>query len=108
MMPAQLGPTAFGLYLMDVDSGTICVYRANPDNSKFHLMAARSFKYDRFVEDFNNDKPFPKEVQLIVENQRKREELRQKDEQPTVDQNPKPDPNLPDGPAAVAPDPLKP
>ena len=96
MMPAQLGPNAFGLYLMDVDSSTICVYKALPDNSHFRLMAARSFKYDRFLEDFNNDPLTPKEVQKIVEKQRTRTDLKDKDDQPTVDQSPKPDQNLPD------------
>jgi hypothetical protein len=98
MMPAQLGPTTFGLYLMDVDSSTICVYKALPDNNHFRLMAARSFKYDRFLEDFNNETLRPKEVQKIVEAQQQRVELQQKEDQPTVDQTPKPAENLPDPP----------
>jgi len=100
MMPAQLGPNTFGLYLMDVDSSTLCVYKANPDTSHFRLMAARSFKYDRFLEDFNNDPLTPKDVQKIVEKQRARTDLKGKDDQPTVDQSPKPDENLPDPPKA--------
>ena len=75
MMPAQLGPTAYGLYLMDADSQTITVYRALPDTSRFRLMAARSFRYDRFLEDVNNETPIPKEVQKLVEAQRQREAL---------------------------------
>ena len=47
------------LYLMDIDSETITVYRANPDSSRLKLMAARSFKYDRFLQDYNNDKLTP-------------------------------------------------
>ncbi len=96
MMPAQLGPNDFGLYLMDVDSSTICVYQAIPQSSRFRLMAARSFKYDRFLEDQNNDKPTPKQVQQLVENERQREALHAKDEAPTVPQTAKPDENLPD------------
>jgi hypothetical protein len=98
MMPAQLGPNTFGLYLMDVDSSTLCVYRAIPETSHFRLMAARSFKYDRFLEDFNNETLRPKEVQKIVEAQQQRLDLQQKDDQPTVDQNAKPSDNLPDVP----------
>jgi hypothetical protein len=98
MMPAQLGPMTFGLYLMDVDSGTICVYRAQPDGNRFTLMASRSFKYDRFLEDFNNDKPRPKDVQNLIEAQKQRDDLRSKDDQPTVDQAPKPSENLPEAP----------
>jgi hypothetical protein len=99
MMPAQLGPQVFGLYLMDVDSGTICVYRAIPDANRFRLMSTRSFKYDRFLEDFNGDSPRPREVQKLVEDQRQRQDLKSKEDMPTVDQQPKPDANLPDTPA---------
>jgi hypothetical protein len=98
MMPAQLGPSAFGLYLLDVDSGTICVYQANPEKSHFRLMAARSFKYDRFLEDLNNEHLTPREVQKLVEDQRTRTDLHQKDDQPTVDQTTRPDENTPDQP----------
>lgn len=98
MMPAQLGPSSYGLYLMDVDSSTICVYEAEPEKPRFHLMAARSFKYDRFLEDINNSAPTPKDVQGIVEKQRQRTGLKDKDDQATVDQHPKPDENLPDIP----------
>ena len=75
MMPAQLGPNTWGVYLMDADSQTITVYRAAPDSSRFRLMAARSFRYDRFLEDVNNDTPTPKEVQKLVEAQRQRDAL---------------------------------
>ena len=98
MMPAQLSPTTFGLYLMDVDSGTICVYKALPDNNHFKLMASRSFKYDRFLEDYNNETLRPKEVQKLVEAQQQRQDLQSKEGQPTVDQTTKPSENLPDTP----------
>lgn len=103
MMPAQLGPNTFGVYLMDVDSSTICVYKVSPDSSKIKLMATRSFQNDRFIPDFNNEKPLPREVQQMVEDQRKRQDLHQKDDVSTVDQAPKPDENLPDPAPAVAP-----
>jgi hypothetical protein len=103
MMPAQLGPMTSGLYLMDVDSGTICVYKALPESNRFTLMAARSFKYDRFLEDFNNDKPRPKDVQKLIEAQRLREDLTSKDDLPTVDLTTKPSDNLPDVPKPETP-----
>ena len=78
MMPAQLGPSAYGLYLLDVDSGTICVYKATPEKSLFRLMSARSFKYDRFLEDLNNEHLTPKEVQKLVEDLGKVERLMEK------------------------------
>jgi hypothetical protein len=102
MMPAQIGPNSYGLYLLDVDSSTICVYQALPDGQKFKFMASRSFKYDRFMEDFNNEGLRPKDIQKIVQNQQQRTDLHEKDDQPTVDQTTKPSENLPD-PAKNAP-----
>ena len=103
MMPAQLGPNSYGLYLMDVDSSTICVYRAEPDSSKLRFMASRSFKYDRFMEDFNTEGLRPKDVQKLVEQQQQRTGLQEKGDQPTVDQTTKPSENLPDTPKPDAP-----
>jgi hypothetical protein len=98
MMPAQLGNNAFGVYLMDVDSQTICVYRIVPETNRFHLVAARSFKNDRFLEDYNNEGLLPKDVQKMVLQQRQRQGLENQTSQPTVDQSPKPDENAPDAP----------
>jgi hypothetical protein len=98
MMPAQLGANAWGVYLMDVDSQTICVYRATPETNRFRLMAARSFKSDRFLEDYDNEGLLPKDVQKMVSNQRQRQNLENQTGQPTVDQTPKPDENAPDAP----------
>jgi len=75
MMPAQLGPNTFGLYLLDLDSQTITVYRTNPETSRLKLMAARTFRNDRFLMDLNNDAPAPKDVQKLVEQQRQREQI---------------------------------
>ncbi len=100
MAPAQLGPNSFGLYLMDVDAGTICVYKALPDTSRFRLMAARSFKNDRYLEDYDNEGLLPRDVQKVVSNQRQRQTLESQNGVPTVDQSPKPDENKPDAPVA--------
>jgi len=83
MAPAQLSPTTFGMYLLDLDSSTVCVYRVEA-NSRFRLIAARSFRHDRFVEDFNNEKPTPKEIQEWVEKQKQRNELKAETDRPTA------------------------
>lgn len=100
MAPAQLGPTTYGLYLMDVDAGTICVYKALPDTSRFRLMAARSFKNDRYLEDYDNEGILPRDVQKVISNQRQRQSLESQNGVPTVDQSVKPDENKPDAPPA--------
>jgi hypothetical protein len=89
-----------GFYIMDVDSGTVTVYRVSPENSRLRLMAARSFRNDRFLEDYNNDGITPRDVQKLVAQQHERVDLNKRTDQPTVDQSPKQtDENAPDAPA---------
>lgn len=75
MAPAQIGPRDFGCYLMDVDAGTISIYRVDAATSRMRLLSARSFRNDRLLEDFNNDSPTPREVQKLVQQQKTREEI---------------------------------
>jgi hypothetical protein len=86
MMPAQLGTNSWGVYLLDLDSSTIVVYKTDPVANRFKLMAARSWKSDRFLEDFNNESPTPKDVARMVDIQRQRMELRQADTLPAPTQ----------------------
>lgn len=72
MMPGRLGPRQWGVYLMDLDSNTLCVYEALPDTSRIKLMAVRNFQYDRFLTDMNNESPTPRQVKKLVEQQRLR------------------------------------
>ena len=96
LTPAQLGPNAFGAMLLDLDSSTITVYRYVAERNRFVLAAARSFKHDRFLEDYNNEGLKPAEVQKLVEEQRIRTKHKSTDDQPTVDPTPRPDENKPD------------
>lgn len=72
MMPGQLGPQQYGVFLMDLDSGTLCVYETLPDRARLRLVAARNFQYDRFLKDFNNESPTPHQVKRLVMQQRQR------------------------------------
>lgn len=66
----KVTPETYGLYLIDLKQSTICVYQYLPASRKLRLMAARSFAFDRLLEDFNNEKPTPREVKKLVEQQR--------------------------------------
>jgi len=69
----QLGPKNYGLFMMDVDTGTLwCYEMARGGNGEFQLqlVAARSWIFDRFLEEFNVAKPTPSEVQMMVRQQR--------------------------------------
>ena len=66
----QLSKTAYGLFMMDVDSSTIWCYEYVPQSRRLRLVAARSWHFDRYLEEFNVDAPTPAEVAQLVEKQR--------------------------------------
>jgi hypothetical protein len=68
VMPAQMQTNVWGAYLLDVDNKTICLYQFFPGEKKLRLTAARSYRYDTRLENFNTDMP-PREVKALVERQ---------------------------------------
>ncbi len=68
----QIDHNRFGLFMLDVDQGTIWCYEI--DNAggtrKLRLIAARTFIYDRYLKDFNCDEPSFRMVQKLVAQQR--------------------------------------
>src|SRR3954471_18753468 len=68
IMPAQMQDRVWGCYLLDVDSKTICAYQFYPGEKKLRLTAARSYKWDTRLENFNTDIS-PKEVKALIDRQ---------------------------------------
>ena len=68
IMPAQMQMNVWGAYLLDVDNKTICAYQFYPGEKKLRLTAARSYKWDTRLENFNTDIP-PKEVKALIDRQ---------------------------------------
>lgn len=67
IMPAQFANNLWGCYLMDVDAQTLCAYMYYPGERQLRLAAARSFKYDRHLGNYNTANPSPNEVKELVE-----------------------------------------
>ncbi|HOW72964.1 MAG TPA: hypothetical protein PKY77_20380 [Phycisphaerae bacterium] len=69
----QLDGKTYGLFMMDVDSGTIWCYEIAKGQagmgSHLKLVAARSWIFDRYLEEFNVAAPTPAEVRQLVEQQ---------------------------------------
>jgi hypothetical protein len=68
----QLTGKSYGLFMMDVDSGTIWCYefqRGLNNEPQMKLVAARSWIYDRYLEEFNVADPIPSEVKTLVQQQ---------------------------------------
>lgn len=67
LMPGQFSDRGWGCYLMDVDAQTLCAYQYFPGEKKLRLVAARNFRHDRRLHDFNTDNPTPAEVARLLE-----------------------------------------
>ncbi len=68
----QLTSRSYGLFMVDVDSGTVWCYeiqRGVNSDVQLKLVAARSWLYDRFLEEFNVGDPIPSAVRSMVQQQ---------------------------------------
>jgi hypothetical protein len=69
MMPGQFSERTFGVYIMDVDANTLCAYQYIPGERNLRLVAARHFRHDRRLQNYNTENPTPEEVRVLVEKQ---------------------------------------
>jgi len=69
VMPAQLSQNTWGCYLLDVDAQTLAAYQFFPGEKMLRLSAARNFRFDRRLANFNT-LPSPNEVADLVEKER--------------------------------------
>lgn len=62
----------YGLFMLDVDQGTIWCYGFETAGGarKLRLIAARTWIYDRYLQDFNCAEPGFRDVQTLVAQQR--------------------------------------
>ncbi len=67
---AELSKGVHGVYMVDVDTMTIWCYEYSKERGCLQLAAARSWKYDRYLENYNNCGVPPELVQKMVEDQR--------------------------------------
>lgn len=72
VMPAQLSPKAWGAYLLDIDAQTLLVYTYTTDPRQLQLVAARSYRYDRRLQNFNTASPSPEEVRELLDREQRR------------------------------------
>jgi hypothetical protein len=68
----QLDHNRFGLFMLDIEQGTIWCYEIDSVSGvrKLRLTAARSWLYDRYLRDFNCAEPDFRAVQELVAQQR--------------------------------------
>jgi len=67
---AELSNGVYGVYMVDMDSQTIWCYEYRGAKKCLRLAAARSFKYDRYLENYNVCDVPPEVVQKMIQDQR--------------------------------------
>jgi hypothetical protein len=66
----QITGETYGLYLVDLENRTICMYQWLPETRKLRLMASRSFAFDVKLDDYNTE-PKPREIKKLTEQARR-------------------------------------
>lgn len=67
----QLDKNSYGLFMIDVGAGNMWIYQYLPATRKLKLVATRSFDYDRYLRNYNNDTPTPEEVKGMIDDERR-------------------------------------
>jgi len=68
-LPVEFRPGYEGTALIDKENYTICIYQyqfTRPAHERLVLLAARSFRYDRQLADYNTAEPRPDQVKDIL------------------------------------------
>ena len=68
--PIQLTAKSYGICMLDVDAGTVWFYEYTPTTHKLRLASARSWIFDRYLEEYNVEGLAPNEVGELVSKQR--------------------------------------
>ncbi len=68
--PIQLTAKTYGICMMDVDASTVWFYEYMPTTHKLRLASARSWIFDRYLEEYNVEGLAPNEVGELVGKQR--------------------------------------
>ena len=63
----RLTENSFGLFMVDLDAMTVWCYEYLSGSKELRLVAARSWMYDRYLENYNCSGPSPDEVERIVQ-----------------------------------------
>ena len=86
VIPVQIERDSYGLAMVDTVGQTVWIYELKsrgPARNRLRLLAARSWRYDRLLQQYNTDEPKPEQVRMLLESlgqQRKRwDEEKQRD-----------------------------
>lgn len=66
----QMSKNSYGIYMVDTDAMTVWAYEFNQQKNCLRLAAARTWRYDRYLENYNICDLPPEAVEQMVDEQR--------------------------------------
>jgi len=90
VVPVQLERDSYGLVMVDTVSQTLWIYELNnrgPAHNRLRLLAARSWRYDRLLKQYNTAEPKPEQVKMLLESlgQQQKQQSRKKQPGSSID-----------------------
>jgi len=70
VVPIQLERDSYGLAMVDTVGQTLWIYELNsrgPAHNRLKLLAARSWRYDKLLQQYNTAEPKPEQVKRLLE-----------------------------------------
>jgi hypothetical protein len=70
VIPVQIERDSYGLAMVDTVGQTLWIYELNsrgPVHNRLRLLAARSWRYDRRLQQYNTAEPRPEQVKRLLE-----------------------------------------
>jgi len=71
VIPVQIDRDSYGLAMVDTIGQTMWIYELNnrgPAHSRLRLLAARSWRYDRMLQQYNTAEPKPEQIKELLGN----------------------------------------
>ncbi|MHC4792269.1 MAG: hypothetical protein ACYS8Y_12715 [Planctomycetota bacterium] len=71
VIPVQIERDSYGLAMVDTVGQTLWIYELNsrgPAHNRLRLLAARSWRYDKLLQQYNTAEPKPEQVKRLLEN----------------------------------------
>jgi hypothetical protein len=90
VVPVRLGRDSYGLAMVDTLGQTMWIYELNnrgPAHSRLKLLAARSWKYDRLLQQYNTAEPKPERVKMLLQDFGRQQEEQNEEKQQDSDVN---------------------
>ncbi len=90
VVPVRLGRDSYGLAMVDTLGQTMWIYELNnrgPAHNRLKLLAARSWKYDKLLQQYNTAEPKPEQVRLLLESLGQQQKKHDREKQQDSDVN---------------------